>query len=238
MSCGPVSFVSCSASQMDPAEEQIAELEALEAIFASDFRIVKEPCSREGARFEIDLVDDVTESVRFRLIIAHTRGYPQEPPGLVVHSIDGMSTSRRKELQSHLEYVAKGYAEDHMPSAFSLCEAAKEWVTTHVVGHTEEEEEDRHESDSKFETLDATQEDKVEVISSKAMGTPVTVESFMAWREKFLEELENAKSVRQIQKETNTKLTGREFFESKTIVVTAESESFWENEASLYEGDV
>ncbi|PXF48198.1 RWD domain-containing protein 1 [Gracilariopsis chorda] len=219
---------------MDPTEEQVAELEALEAIFATDFRIVQEQSSKEDARFEIDLVDDVTESVRFRLIVTHTKNYPQEPPGLVVHTLEGMSTSRRKELQSHLEYVAKGHAEDHMPSAFSLCEAAKEWVTAHVVGHTEDED-NGHESDSKFETLDATQEDKVEFISSKAMGTPVTVESFMAWREKFLEELEKVKSVRQIQKETNTKLTGREFFESKTLVVTAESESFWENEASLYD---
>ncbi|KAI0565687.1 Ubiquitin-conjugating enzyme/RWD-like protein [Gracilaria domingensis] len=220
---------------MDPAEEQAAELEALEAIFAGEFRILQHANNKTCARFEIELADDVSETVKIRLVIAHTQNYPQEPPMLVLHALEGLSTSRRKELQSHLEAAAADYAEDHMASAFSLCEVAKEWIATHVVGHAQDDEDEQRGNDTKFETLDATQEDKVEVISSKAMGTPVTLESFMVWREKFLEELESSKSAEQVRKETNTKMTGREFFESKTVVVTAESESFWENEAMFYE---
>ncbi|CAN8076369.1 unnamed protein product [Agarophyton chilense] len=222
---------------MEPAEEQAAELEALEAIFGNEFRLLQHQDTTEGARFEIDLTDDVNGTVKIRLVITHTQNYPQETPVLVLHALEGLAASRRKELQSHLESTATDYAEDHMPSAFSLCEAAKEWIATHLVGHAQDDDDELHGNNAKFETLDATQEDKVEVISSKAMGTPVTVETFMAWREHFLEERHSSKSIEQVRKEKPIKMTGREFFESKTLVVTAESESFWENEAMFYEND-
>lgn len=224
---------------MNAKEEQEAELEALEAIFAEEFRVLEQQ-STDGARFEIDLVDDVSETVRFRLVITHTHEYPAQVPVVVVHAIEGLPTSKRKQLQNHMEKEAKEFAKDNMASAFSLCESAKEWVGIHVVGTVEKDkfadDTDDDGNKGRFETLDATQGEKVEVISSKAMGTPVTVESFEIWQLQFLANVHEMKVENKVTKNVNNKMSGREFFESKAVVVSSESESFWENEASLFEG--
>lgn len=212
---------------MDPLEEQAAELEALEAIFDAEYRLVEEATETSGARFQIDLADDVKGEVKFRLLFTHTKDYPEAPIAFVVHAVEGLSTPKRRALQEALEKVAVENAD--MPSAYTLCEAAKDWIEENVIGQVAKEEE---ESNTKFETLDATQGDKVEVISSKAAGTPVTVESFAEWRESFTAEMDKLKSKEDIAKETNTKMTGREFFESKATVVSTEGEGFWEQEAA------
>lgn len=218
---------------MEHHEDQAEELEALEAIFDTDFRLLQPPCDSCGARFEIDLVDDLSETVKLRIIFTHTSQYPAEPLSLVVHALEGLSTPRRKDLQIYLESVAKDCIE--VPCAYTICEKAKEWIEENVVGNIVEDDED--EPSTKFETLDSTQDEKVEVISNKAVGTPVTVKSFAAWREEFLNELDTGKSKEQAEKEKNTKVTGRVFFESRTIVVSVESESFWECEAMAAEAE-
>lgn len=216
---------------MDPKEEQAAELEALEAIFDADFRLVEPATDSSGARFEIDLNDDVTQSVKLRLIFSHTLGYPEEPLQLVVHALEGLSTPRRKMLQTHLEQVARDNT--NMPCAYTICEAAKDWTSDNVIGKVAEEEDE--DNPTKFETLDSTQHEKVEVISSKAVGTPVSVETFSEWRRQFMLEIDEVKSKEQLDRESNAKMTGREFFESKNVVVTVEGESFWEQEAMAAE---
>lgn len=213
---------------LDPLEEQAGELEALEAIFGEDFEVLEQPESGcNGARFQVDLTDHADADLKIRLIFTHTTNYPAEPILLVVHVLSGLSTPRRKELQTHLERIAAENLE--IPAVYTICEAARDWLADKVVGKVEEEEEDQ--SSIKFETLDGTQRDQVEVISSKAVGTPVTVESFAEWQEKFLAEVNALKCKEQLEKEANTKVTGREFFESRNMVVSAESESFWEAEA-------
>lgn len=213
---------------MDAREEQDAELEALEAIYDQDFRVIEPATTNTPSRFEIDIEDDAGAGIKLRLSFTYTIQYPEEPLIVVVHALEGLSAVHRKKLQTYLEEVA---AENmQMPCVHTICDQAREWLMDTVIG--KETREMDEEENRKFETLDSTQTDKVEVISSKAVGTPVTVESFAEWREKFLQEMETLKSKEQLGRESNTKMTGRQLFESKTIVVSAESESFWEAEAS------
>lgn len=213
---------------MDPKEDQALELEALEAIFGDEFRLVEAPTKSSGARFEVDLTDNGDGSVKLRLVFTHALGYPDEPLGVVVHALEGLPTPMRKRLQVHLEGCAKENVQN--VAVYALCEEAKDWLDQHVVGKPVVDVEE--DGPSKFETLDATQQDKVEVISSKAIGTPVTPESFAEWRAKFEAEIEALKTKEEREMEENQKMTGRQMFESKIVVVSAESESFWEAEAS------
>lgn len=213
---------------MGAREEQDTELEVLQAIYDQDFRVIESATASTTARFEIDVSDDADAGIKLRLNFTYTPQYPEEPLIVVVHALEGLSTTHRKKLQAYLEEVTRENI--HMPCVHTICDQAKEWLVDNVIGkgHIEADEEEER----KFETLDTTQTDKVEVISSKAVGTPVTVDSFREWREKFMQETEALKGEEELEKEANKKITGRQLFESKTIVVSAESESFWEAEAS------
>lgn len=217
---------------MEPKEEQDNELLALEAIFPDEFRILEPASDSDGSRFEIDVVDDTSGTVQLKLIFTHTTKYPEEPIAIVVHALEGLTTPNRKKLQTFLVHKAKENAEICMPAAFNLCEDAKQWLRDHVVGEPEIDEQLELEQAKQFETIDSSLEEKVEVVSSKAVGTPVTPESFLEWQATFLAEKEAEKTKERLAMESNRKMTGRQLFESKTVVVSADSESFWEAEAS------
>lgn len=219
---------------MDPKEEQATELEALEAIFASEYHLLESPSESLGARFEIDVEDDISHSVKLKMSFTHTKKYPEEPIIVVAHPLQGLTTPNRKKLQLFLEGKAEENADLAMPCAFTLCEEAKDWLRDNVVGQPVVDEEHEREMAKKFETFDASLEEKVEVIQSKAVGTPVTVESFSVWQAEFLVEMEAKRSAR-VASEPNLKMTGRQQFESK-IILSAESESFWEAEANELAG--
>jgi RWD domain/DRG Family Regulatory Proteins, Tma46 len=210
------------------AEEQAAEIEALDAIFMDDFKLVDGPNSLRGARFEIFLFPESAPDVRLRMIFEHPLAYPDEPVVVTAHALAGVSAPKRKALQEFSGQVATENA--GMPSVFEICENVKRWIEDNV-GDVEEESSDSDVDGSQFETRDTSAAAKVEVVASKAIGTTVTVESFMAWRESFLLEINQAKAVSEKTAESNKKLTGRQLFEQSKAVVSEESESFWEHEA-------
>jgi hypothetical protein len=218
---------------MDPAEEQAAELEALEAIFMDDFVLLEGANAARGARFDISVESDAAKGVKLVASFEHPKNYPDEPIIVTVNSTGHLSAASRKELQAHVQKVAVENV--GIPSVFTVCEEMKVWAGEHLGDADDATDSDT--DGAEFETRDTQAQPKVDVVSSKAIGTPVTVESFMAWREKFLEEMERAKSAEARAKEASTKLTGRELFEQSKAVVSADSESFWEQEAETFGGE-
>lgn len=219
----------------DVREEQAAELEAVEAIFGDDYQLLEEATEASGARFQVELADDADADVRMRLMFTHSRLYPRESLHVVAHALGGVSATQRKVLQMQLDEVAAESPD--MPAVYAVCEATRDWLAEHVVDAPADGGADDSEQASKFETLDSTQQERVEVISSKSVGTPVNEDTFNRWRDAFLAELAAAMSGDQIDRASDTKMTGREFFESRTVVVSAESASFWESEASQMEAE-
>lgn len=220
---------------MDSAEEQAAELEALEAIFMDEYSLTSTASAAHGASFSVALTPDAAPDVRLRLDFEHPSDYPDAALVVTAHALAGLSAPRRKALQKAAEAAAAENA--GMPSAFTVCEALKEWIEEHVAEAEEEEDEDGDDGGGVFETRDVTMAAKVETIASKAIGTPVTVESFAEWREGFMAEVEKAKTAEELRREADPRPTGRELFErNKTAVVSGESESFWEQEAEALEG--
>lgn len=228
-------------------EEQAEELEAVEAIFGEDFKLLNpaNETTGTGARFHVDVSADATDGgdepsssvARVRLEFTHTESYPRQPVSVTVNLINGLTAVDRKQLQAVVDSVAADSVD--MVSVFPVCDAARDWLCDHTshpsassAGHVPGAGSDVGASDSRFETIDVTTSDKVEVISSKAVGTPVTKESFESWRAAFLDELRKV-SDSPNENESSQKMSGREFFESKIVVVSAESESFWEAEAEV-----
>lgn len=196
----------------DYAQEQEMEIEALEAILMDEFKEIhsgESGLSTSNRCFQIKVTaqeEDGDESntnpaQQLALIFAHTEKYPDEPPLLNVSSLQGISSEDLRILKDKLQQEASENL--GMAMIYTLVSSAKEWLTERYC----------EDSDGDAEAEEAAKEDIV-----VPHGEAVTVETFLAWRERFEAELalERAKlmpeSVLATSKEK--KLTGRQWFES------------------------
>ncbi|KAH9300344.1 hypothetical protein KI387_011927, partial [Taxus chinensis] len=193
-------------------QEQEMEIEALQAILMDEIEEVDSSDSglHTGGRcFQIVLSpedDDEDEStdipVRVALTFSHTENYPDEPPIFGVKSLQGARAEDLRLLKEKLEQEALENL--GMAMIYTLVTSAKEWLT------------EKYSSNKDFD--DGDDEDAVKDDIITPHGEIVTVETFLAWRERFEAEqaLERAKlipdSVLTAPKEK--KLTGRQWFES------------------------
>ncbi|CAN1286469.1 RWD domain-containing protein 1 [Linum perenne] len=167
----------------DYEQEQEMEIEALEAILMDEFKEIRSSESglNTSARcFQItispqdDEIDQSTTTpVQLGLIFAHTEKYPDEPPLLHVTSIKGVQPSDLKTLKEKLEQEASENL--GMAMVYTLVTSAKEWLSD-LCGQDDE--------NNDADDLEATKDDVI-----IPHGEPVTVETFLAWREKFEAEL-------------------------------------------------
>ncbi|XP_073292093.1 uncharacterized protein [Primulina huaijiensis] len=196
----------------DYKQEQDMEIEALEAILMDDFKEIhssESGLNTSNRCFQITLspqddeADDSTNPlVQLGLIFSHTENYPDEPPLLNVRSVKGIQAGDIKVLKEKLEQEATENL--GMAMVYTLVTSAKEWLS------------ERFSQDNGDENAVEDGDAKDEIIVPH--GEPVTVETFLAWRERFEAELalERAKimpdSALAVPKDK--KLTGRIWFES------------------------
>lgn len=188
------------------------EIEALQAILMDDFEEID--CNLSGLHtknrcFQItispqdDAVDEANHTpVQLALIFSHTEKYPDEPPLLNVRSIRGI---RPEDLTSLKEKLVNEASDNlGMAMVYTLVTSAQEWLSE-MYGHKEVVE-DSGENDAAKEDI---------IIPH---GEAVTVETFLAWRERFEAELalEKAKLMPEsaLTATKEKKLTGRQWFES------------------------
>ncbi|KAJ7012046.1 RWD domain-containing protein 1-like [Populus alba x Populus x berolinensis] len=188
------------------------EIEALEAILMDEFKEVHS--SESGLNtskrcFQITISpqdDDTDEStdipVQLGLVFCHTEKYPDEPPLLNVKSLRGIQTDDLKTLKEKLEQEASENL--GMAMVYTLVTSAKEWLS------------ERYSQDASNEDIENEEAAKDDVIVPH--GEPVTVETFLAWRERFEAELalERAKLMPEsaLTAPKEKKLTGRLWYES------------------------
>lgn len=195
------------------------EIEALKAILMDDFKEIhsgesglssSKPCYHITVSPQDDEADDSTSKpVQVALIFSHTERYPDEPPLLNVRSIKGLSSQDLRILKEKLEEEASENL--GMAMVFTLVTSAKEWLS----GRFGQDDADGSTADDELA--------KDEVIVPH--GEPVTVETFLAWRERFEAEiaLERAKLMPDsaLTAPKEKKLTGRQWFESGRAVAAA-----------------
>ncbi|KAL5757628.1 hypothetical protein ACOSP7_020239 [Xanthoceras sorbifolium] len=196
----------------DYVQEQEMEIEALEAILMDEFKEIhsgESGLNTSNQCFQITLSpqdDEADESttppVQLALIFAHTEKYPDEPPLLNVQSLRGIQSADLKILKEKLEREASENL--GMAMIYTLVSSAKEWLS------------EIYSQDTDLDNTAEEEAEKDDVIIPH--GEPVTLETFLAWRERFEAELalERAKLMPEsaLSAPKEKKLTGRQWFES------------------------
>uniref|UniRef100_A0A7S0G7A9 RWD domain-containing protein n=1 Tax=Rhodosorus marinus TaxID=101924 RepID=A0A7S0G7A9_9RHOD len=221
---------------MDFKEEQTQEVEALVAIFPTEFSVFPAEKSGRRDRYEL-LVEDQESGSSFILEFSYSERYPEDPPNLNLQGVNGLNSSKRVALLEHLKEEAQNQVGSAM--ILTLHTIAKEWTADNVgtAGSDEETPFRKEAEETVFETRDEEEEAKAAMKEKMIFhGTPVTAESFQLWSEKFEEENKRANEKLVVeQRKDPKKLTGRQLFERNVAVVTEDSESFWEIEADQFD---
>mmetsp|Transcript_4425 Transcript_4425/g.7903 ORF Transcript_4425/g.7903 Transcript_4425/m.7903 type:complete len:281 (-) Transcript_4425:461-1303(-) len=202
---------------MDYDAEQEMEVEALQAIFMDDlleydedlpqgwvsmgktYKIMITP-QEEGSYNEEEEYDYVLE-----FIFAHTPKYPEEAPSIKLRSYNGLSDADLKQLNSVVQNQV--VENEGMAMIFNLIQAAKEWMQNKASGNQEEDPE----AAAKREA----EEIERRRAAARSLGTPVTLESFQAWKATFDTEmaLKRAQFLEQQKDDDKSRrLTGRAYF--------------------------
>lgn len=221
----------------DHVQEQEMEIEALEAILMDEFQEIhpsESGLNTSNRCFQITLSpqDDETDEysttpVQLGLIFAHTEKYPDEIPLLNVKSIRGIHTADLKVLKEKLEQEASENL--GMAMIYTLVTSAKDWLSERYA----------QDADNDDDGEEIAEKDEVIV----PHGEPVTIDTFLAWRERFEAELalERAKLMPEsaLAAPKEKRLSGRQWFESGRVkgAVTVEDGSDEEDEDFDFDDD-
>ncbi|KAG2292093.1 hypothetical protein Bca52824_038762 [Brassica carinata] len=230
-------------------EEQEMEIEALESILADDFKEIhssESGLNTSNRCFQITVTpqdDDLEESssippVQLGLVFSHTENYPDEAPLLDVKSIRGIHVGDLTILKEKLEQEATENL--GMAMMYTLVSSAKDWLSEHY-GQDDGDDYARKKPPKRMRYCRL-------LFMGYAFfcfvivphGEPVTLETFVAWRERYEAELalERAKLMPEsaLTAPKEKKLTGRQWFESgkaRGTVVTADQESEEEDDEDI-----
>ena len=212
----------------DYEEEQSMELEALEAIYGDDYVPSSSGSGREGAVQLVPLPGEGEEEnhVALTLSFLFPETYPDVVPEITLESQRGLKEDALNELRAKL----KGEAEESvgMPMIFNLAESAKEWLMERNIKSEdsmsmhEQMVERQRKAKEKELAEQKKKEDEAAAARSGAdkggsggnaavMGTPVTRETFEAWKKAF--DAEMLEKYPERRPENTGKPTGRELFE-------------------------
>ncbi|KAG7399586.1 hypothetical protein PHYBOEH_008581 [Phytophthora boehmeriae] len=223
----------------DYKEEQAMEVEALEAIYMEDFtKLSEDPLS-----FQVRVVpnqDGENNFVAMTLKADIPATYPDVEPTLEIILNKGLSDRQHKDMK---ELLAQQIEENMgMAMMYTLCEAVREYL---VENNREGNDGSEHQEmlrrmemrKKKEEKVEAEKEEEAMARSHEKQafhGTPVTVESFAAWREKFEAEMRKT-TTKSVKDEASTKLSGRQLWNKGLVTEDgaeeAEAEAEGENAA-------
>ncbi|CAN7975377.1 unnamed protein product [Ixodes persulcatus] len=206
----------------DFQDEQKNEIEALESIYPSELQIL---ATSPYHSFTIHIKGNTTdrpedEAMSVTLKFTYVPHYPEEGPMIEVDECENLEDEDTEELMA----VLKEQVEENLGMAmiFTLVSAASEWL-------------DQHGEDVKLRQEEAKQKQKEkdeEAERVKFEGTRVTVECFLAWKDKFDAEIAELRSREKV--DTNIrKLTGRELFEKDKNLIDSDLQFMQEGEEDV-----
>ncbi|OQR84842.1 hypothetical protein ACHHYP_12630 [Achlya hypogyna] len=204
----------------DYAEEQMMEVEALESIYMDDFTKIQD----SPVVVKVHIVpnqDGENNHVALSLTCTLPETYPEAAPAIDIILEKGLSDRQEKEIRALLD----SQVEENMGMAmiYTISEAIREYlVENNREGNDGSEYQEmlrRMESKQKKEDTAAAaaqaklDEENASVTTKSNEGTPVTVESFNAWKAKFDAEM-MSKVAGKTGVSTEKRLTGRQLWTS------------------------
>ncbi|KAL0832600.1 hypothetical protein ABMA28_000798 [Loxostege sticticalis] len=185
---------------MDYNYEQTSEVEALDSIYYGDMQIIEtEPYHKFSIPIKSEEYDD-GEGLACHLVFTYTAKYPDELPVIEIDNEDNFDDAVDKnELLEHL--TQQGKENLGMVMVFTLVSAGQEWLN---------EKWDRIKKEKEERVLAKLKADE-EAELKRFEGTRVTVESFLAWRKQFENDM-GIPAKREKEGKDKNKLTGKELF--------------------------
>ena len=145
-------------------QEQLDEIEALQAIYGEGIDMI------DGHTFDILIEPYPGESneIQVRLRIAYSQGYPLELPFYAFKTVKGLTDPELDLLIKHARSLMD--RDIGSPMVFDVIEGVKDWLQT------------LHQTQAAAALIE------VPLVPKHATYTPVTVESFEAWKSAFFRE--------------------------------------------------
>jgi len=200
---------------MDYAEEQRSELEALEAIYPSEFTVLSENPNAFTIVTRTTEYEETGEGHTALLKFIMTPKYPEEVPQIeiVPEEEDDQTNLEPEESEDLLSVLAQNAEENTgMAMIFTLVSVALEWLNERHDSSVKEKEDEEERI-----RLQAEEEEQ-----KRFEGTRVSIQTFIEWKTKFDEEMTTKKMKEENVKEkdtSNKKLTGKELFmRDKTLI--------------------
>eukprot|EP00750_Incisomonas_marina_P017123 INCI19879.1.p1 GENE.INCI19879.1~~INCI19879.1.p1 ORF type:complete len:309 (-),score=94.53 INCI19879.1:61-987(-) len=232
--------------------EQADEIEALESMYPDDFELIHgaDGPAGDGVKptFKISLLptepaDEEVNHVGCVLEVECPPTYPSDTePVLRIHPLKKLTEAQVKKLRG----IAEEAAQENVgaPAVFMVIEAIREWLMENnedpgdgsAFSEMMRRQRDSQRAQAEAEAAEAAAEqeargdmteEEIAAAKRKAEGTPCTDETFHAWNNAFMAEIEakNAQEGRvglQSQKaggesDPEAYMTGREWFEQKIL---------------------
>mmetsp|Transcript_21210 Transcript_21210/g.49795 ORF Transcript_21210/g.49795 Transcript_21210/m.49795 type:complete len:256 (+) Transcript_21210:69-836(+) len=192
---------------MNYEEEQQQELEVLPAIYMEDFKASDDPKNFKIA-IDSDRATDEREPVH--LEVTYTEKYPEEPPKLKVwqsHMLQKYSV----QMENKLNKLAQ--EEVGAVMVMTLVQAARDWLDSHEGGEDQADGGDEEQAADGGAAPEKTAEE-TEAEQRRKHGTPVTMDTFLAWRTAFEAEMAAKRSAEdKAAAERRARPSGRKLFE-------------------------
>ncbi|XP_076062423.1 RWD domain-containing protein 1 isoform X2 [Oratosquilla oratoria] len=159
-----------------------------------------EPFHKFRILVKTECTTDEEEGACISMVFEYTASYPDEPPVMEVTPEENITEEQIQDLITELE--AQCQENVGMVMVFTLVSYALEWLNTKLDEWKREAEEEEERKKTAAE----------EAERKKFEGTRVTVETFMAWKAKFDQEILALRAERDRDDERHKKRTGRELF--------------------------
>ncbi|KAH7916064.1 RWD-domain-containing protein [Hygrophoropsis aurantiaca] len=199
---------------MPPPEVLAEEFEVLESIYPSELSIISDREIQIDAEPD-DAIDGESEPFKLKLSVKYTDDYPDSLPELTLEPINGtIDDSEHDALLAGLLEI--GNENLGMAMTFTLVSHLREQLSILVRDRVE------------IKIAEEREKERIalEVEEARTRGTPVTLESFKAWKLKFDKEMSQKKikddderlrgltpKEREEIKKAATRLSGRQLFE-------------------------
>lgn len=200
-------------------EIQKEEMESIQSIYMDEFVLLNE----SPLTYELIVLADAEDSTledgfKARLRVEYTEKYPEEPPLLTPYIGYPLLKTDLEKINGIIEAACAGFV--GMPIVFEVGENLREYLQQRKIEAAKEESSEK----PKEESMKDAYYKIIKLDKEITTFTPVSVESYKAWRETFdKERLEEQKGKQGVvdkkmialAEEVSKRPTGREYFELK-----------------------
>lgn len=169
-------------------------------------------------------LNEALERFAVRLEIELSRNYPQESPKCEIkHQVDKITNTDIQQVQ---KLITRTFEEmKGSPMLFEIVENIRGWLQNNIVDPDLRPKKLKKKAAGDELGLDSDYEDEEIVINltKKETYTSVTRESFLEWKKKFDQEMENLRREKgEAASSKEEKLTGKQLFERNLALISSD----------------